>query len=145
MTEYYFFFFNDTATTEIYTLSLHDALPIPRGLLEGERDGVLHVGPALGLWLGDGPGPATRCASARVSPPLRPRAEELLEDVAEPAAVEVLDAHARPRLPALSAAVGAGLRPPERLERVGARPGPRRWPARTDAREAELVVILPLL
>src|SRR5690242_20840833 len=29
-----FFFFNDTATTEIYTLSLHDALPIsspPRG------------------------------------------------------------------------------------------------------------------
>src|SRR3712207_7854095 len=26
----YFFFFNDTATTEIYTLSLHDALPICR-------------------------------------------------------------------------------------------------------------------
>src|SRR3712207_8842407 len=25
---YIFFFFNDTATTEIYTLSLHDALPI---------------------------------------------------------------------------------------------------------------------
>src|SRR5256885_1734868 len=25
---YNFFFFNDTATTEIYTLSLHDALPI---------------------------------------------------------------------------------------------------------------------
>src|SRR3712207_9256676 len=29
------FFFNDTATTEIYTLSLHDALPICRGQ---ERD-----------------------------------------------------------------------------------------------------------
>src|SRR3712207_7453529 len=29
---WYFFFFNDTATTEIYTLSLHDALPISRGL-----------------------------------------------------------------------------------------------------------------
>src|SRR5947207_15584637 len=27
------FFFNDTATTEIYTLSLHDALPIYRGRL----------------------------------------------------------------------------------------------------------------
>src|SRR6266478_4076217 len=27
-----FFFFNDTATTEIYTLSLHDALPISQGL-----------------------------------------------------------------------------------------------------------------
>src|SRR5256885_9585804 len=32
-----FFFFNDTATTEIYTLSLHDALPIfPR--LERRRE-----------------------------------------------------------------------------------------------------------
>src|SRR3989442_15505237 len=28
----FFFFFNDTATTEIYTLSLHDALPISRTL-----------------------------------------------------------------------------------------------------------------
>src|SRR5216683_7505254 len=37
-----FFFFNDTATTEIYTLSLHDALPIfvevagPGGEVPGE-------------------------------------------------------------------------------------------------------------
>src|SRR6516164_11219651 len=28
----FFFFFNDTATTEIYTLSLHDALPIFRAI-----------------------------------------------------------------------------------------------------------------
>src|SRR2546422_8610478 len=28
------FFFNDTATTEIYTLSLHDALPIYQGQVE---------------------------------------------------------------------------------------------------------------
>src|SRR5215510_16294827 len=27
---FFIFFFNDTATTEIYTLSLHDALPISR-------------------------------------------------------------------------------------------------------------------
>src|SRR6266571_6364352 len=40
----YFFFFNDTATTEIYTLSLHDALPIscpaspaPGGSAAGRR------------------------------------------------------------------------------------------------------------
>src|SRR2546422_1610360 len=37
-----FFFFNDTATTEIYTLSLHDALPIwygfPASLRSGFRD-----------------------------------------------------------------------------------------------------------
>src|SRR5437660_12243804 len=32
------FFFNDTATTEIYTLSLHDALPISAAELE--RDGL---------------------------------------------------------------------------------------------------------
>src|SRR3712207_8604393 len=30
-----FFFFTDTATTEIYTLSLHDALPISAGFGEG--------------------------------------------------------------------------------------------------------------
>src|SRR2546427_3334772 len=48
----FFFFFNDTATTEIYTLSLHDALPIFRivrrdviaMLIEGHRAIVLaHV------------------------------------------------------------------------------------------------------
>src|SRR3712207_8514626 len=33
----YIFFFNDTATTEIYTLSLHDALPIYQG--------AAHAGP----------------------------------------------------------------------------------------------------
>src|SRR2546429_3434669 len=33
----YFFFFNDTATTEIYTLSLHDALPISRGQRRAHR------------------------------------------------------------------------------------------------------------
>src|SRR5258708_13129631 len=34
------FFFNDTATTEIYTLSLHDALPICAGLALEEHGGV---------------------------------------------------------------------------------------------------------
>src|SRR5258708_36162327 len=44
----FFFFFNDTATTEIYTLSLHDALPIstrsrPSIDLEAfERSGGIH-------------------------------------------------------------------------------------------------------
>src|SRR3712207_2103278 len=36
------FFFNDTATTEIYTLSLHDALPIYRGF-DPERLGEVSV------------------------------------------------------------------------------------------------------
>src|SRR2546430_16068202 len=34
---FFFFFFNDTATTEIYTLSLHDALPISHAKLEVRR------------------------------------------------------------------------------------------------------------
>src|SRR6201996_9719389 len=48
----FFFFFNDTATTEIYTLSLHDALPIfPHGLslpmVVKKRQHLAH------LWSGD--------------------------------------------------------------------------------------------
>src|SRR5437667_10860377 len=35
-----FFFFNDTATTEIYTLSLHDALPIFEGTLQAGTSAV---------------------------------------------------------------------------------------------------------
>src|SRR2546429_3084788 len=45
-----FFFFNDTATTEIYTLSLHDALPIFRGFELCRRlkeDPVNHLTPVV--------------------------------------------------------------------------------------------------
>src|SRR5438876_6850717 len=39
-----FFFFKDTATTEIYTLSLHDALPIYRSaIVTASVDGTLGV------------------------------------------------------------------------------------------------------
>ena len=41
------FFFNDTATTEIYTLSLHDALPILEGLKRLEYRGYDSAGVAL--------------------------------------------------------------------------------------------------
>src|SRR5256886_13523845 len=40
-----FFFFNDTATTEIYTLSLHDALPISSVV----PTGCVSVFPAVGV------------------------------------------------------------------------------------------------
>src|SRR5437870_13558212 len=45
-----FFFFNDTATTEIYTLSLHDALPIYRDAVDVKSLGsnILFVGPLHG-------------------------------------------------------------------------------------------------
>src|SRR2546430_11384834 len=38
-----FFFFNDTATTEIYTLSLHDALPIYLISVNERLDGLIIV------------------------------------------------------------------------------------------------------
>src|SRR3712207_7839480 len=40
----FFFFFNDTATTEIYTLSLHDALPI---LIQGTGAAVFPLSFAI--------------------------------------------------------------------------------------------------
>src|SRR2546421_888814 len=51
----FFFFFNDTATTEIYTLSLHDALPI------------------YPPWSPSSPAEAAPCARAPRSSPNRPR------------------------------------------------------------------------
>src|SRR2546422_10247103 len=47
MTYTSFFFFNDTATTEIYTLSLHDALPIslnPGASYRGLHDSIVNYG-----------------------------------------------------------------------------------------------------
>src|SRR3712207_8579007 len=40
----FFFFFNDTATTEIYTLSLHDALPISSNAPRHAQCGALDWG-----------------------------------------------------------------------------------------------------
>src|SRR2546428_9192653 len=45
---FFFFFFNDTATTEIYTLSLHDALPISRGIGGLRLVGIVVGGGLLG-------------------------------------------------------------------------------------------------
>src|SRR3712207_8394337 len=61
------FFFNDTATTEIYTLSLHDALPISTMLVIGDvvghdTEAAASMGQLRGLLRGiayrDGVGPA---------------------------------------------------------------------------------------
>ena len=43
-----FFFFNDTATTEIYTLSLHDALPISAAKKNGKPVPSKKAGKAKG-------------------------------------------------------------------------------------------------
>src|SRR3712207_7288188 len=49
-----FFFFNDTATTEIYTLSLHDALPICGATPDRPRpapSAAAALRPARGAWV----------------------------------------------------------------------------------------------
>src|SRR2546430_16767020 len=48
-----FFFFNDTATTEIYTLSLHDALPISEAALPIHRERRLPEAPRPALHFRD--------------------------------------------------------------------------------------------
>src|SRR5476651_2690499 len=45
------FFFNDTATTEIYTLSLHDALPIYCVVAKEAGDDLPQPIPMQGTWL----------------------------------------------------------------------------------------------
>src|SRR2546428_1718838 len=67
-----FFFFNDTATTEIYTLSLHDALPISRSSGGGRVRACTWPrscrrcswARAVPIWLGDAPISATGSSSA---------------------------------------------------------------------------------
>src|SRR2546422_9588907 len=61
-----FFFFNDTATTEIYTLSLHDALPISTAL-----EGVDIDSPGTALSRSGRPQPVPRIVG-----PIRRRSEE---------------------------------------------------------------------
>src|SRR3712207_8127901 len=78
----YFFFFNDTATTEIYTLSLHDALPI-YDRPWGSRRARAAARPGRGRRRSCTPGRRSRAAASATAPaagpsPCRrsPRSEE---------------------------------------------------------------------
>src|SRR2546427_12480101 len=81
-----FFFFNDTATTEIYTLSLHDALPISgeESVIAGNVDVAPQAGNKRPRPLLDRAGPLLfqKCTLARdapavpTEPAVRPRSEE---------------------------------------------------------------------
>src|SRR2546430_5647863 len=64
----FFFFFNDTATTEIYTLSLHDALPILGRALRRRARPAGRRKP--------GSGPRGGAAPRRVRPLVRDRRSE---------------------------------------------------------------------
>src|SRR5438552_8961611 len=80
-TPYFFFFFNDTATTEIYTLSLHDALPISsrptatRSFASSSARGCVSCHAGLGS-TGSSSLPPTRC--------LRNRSEEHTSELQSP-------------------------------------------------------------
>src|SRR5256885_8224660 len=65
-TSFFFFFFNDTATTEIYTLSLHDALPISRAGRWRSAPPTA-TAPPWPAWSTSLPPPATESARARRS------------------------------------------------------------------------------
>src|SRR2546422_5265160 len=65
---FFFFFFNDTATTEIYTLSLHDALPISVSTRPGPRGGFWRLcRPPISAGGGQPTGRGTSPASDRKS------------------------------------------------------------------------------
>src|SRR5256884_9705793 len=62
MTMSHSFFFNDTATTEIYTLSLHDALPISYTTAQSPAACILHPRTANAYTVGPSPAPGSvRC------------------------------------------------------------------------------------
>src|SRR2546427_7604396 len=96
-----FFFFNDTATTEIYTLSLHDALPIcrrdhvhrarrPRLQLEHAARRALHPEDAR-----------VRCVERRPrAGARRARHDDLAHDLGPPRGPRGSAAHADGRMPA---------------------------------------------
>ena len=74
-----FFFFNDTATTEIYTLSLHDALPIFD--ISGKTAIVTGGSSGIGAMIARGfvENGVKTYISARKEGPLMAKAEELSE------------------------------------------------------------------
>src|SRR5690348_18390221 len=78
---FFCFFFNDTATTEIYTLSLHDALPILRSCGPAGRDRRPASCPSV--WRR---GPAVPAAKAECAAPRRfsGRSEEHTSELQSP-------------------------------------------------------------
>src|SRR5690348_18120135 len=78
-----FFFFNDTATTEIYTLSLHDALPISCPGRRPRRSGRARARPSPGPARPDGSA-RRRCAPPAGATPCGPRSEEHTSELQSP-------------------------------------------------------------
>src|SRR2546430_4591989 len=112
---FFFFFFNDTATTEIYTLSLHDALPISWA---ATVDRLPVRAPGRGRRAAR---PPARCGSERWARPARPSAPPRFRD-SRAKRERVVSAAANPPAPAAGPATPAAAPAPPRSRR-------RRWPA----------------
>src|SRR2546422_1064300 len=157
------FFFNDTATTEIYTLSLHDALPISAGAGGGPRDRCASralVRPAGLLRRGAASDQARRdCRpdqlrrrhggrrSGRGHPAVLPGRPGLVLAARAPACgrrlslvvVSVRGARRSPaRDPARLATRGSRRLHRDLVRRVGARAGGRAWPVRDEIGRAHV-------
>src|SRR5882762_11674664 len=81
-----FFFFNDTATTEIYTLSLHDALPISALV---EAAGALHQDQGVKLIFATAGQPAPEEPLVRRSPEIMHGLNNLVQNAVQFARREV--------------------------------------------------------
>src|SRR6266540_2628259 len=83
----FFFFFNDTATTEIYTLSLHDALPIfalksdPSGSAGGSAR------PSAGAWAATADTRSSIAAQVTATPALKLSLHSACRSCATPSSV----------------------------------------------------------
>src|SRR5258708_39763863 len=73
----FFFFFNDTATTEIYTLSLHDALPISSRSPSSRASRQRRSLPCTRIW----PAMSSPCATPIAA---RSRSEEHTSELQSP-------------------------------------------------------------
>src|SRR5690348_17949961 len=74
----FFFFFNDTATTEIYTLSLHDALPIS-GRARRQHRGRAAAGSVARAAARDDPSPRSEEHTSELQSPVHLVCRLLLE------------------------------------------------------------------
>src|SRR2546430_11521172 len=77
---HFFFFFNDTATTEIYPLSLHDALPIYWAACLRSRRGPRWQGRRL---RGSARDKRARCGTSRIPPTFSARVRRAAGDRSE--------------------------------------------------------------
>src|SRR5256712_9637264 len=137
LTVFVFFFFNDTATTEIYTLSLHDALPISLGGDDGRTvGGEIEVAPSRGRFAEAAGLPVQRDRVEREArllqhgrdQPLAVAAPGKARDIVgadvdgrDPARLPILDL----QLPLIGFVPVSRLRGPGEVAAVGRRPGLR--------------------